>query len=232
LLWVATWYLMATLLFGVPTNAARYSIYVMPALAILACRSVDLMPTREWRYAVYGVLACVALWRSLVAVQQDPLFVRGYREAAKQVLSETGKGTIMFAGKHDGNFIFHLRANDPERRRIVVRADKTLVTMTVHKYFGVQSHARTVEDVQQILDRFGVEWIVIERPDIVGVKEFDLLWQAAERLGFHLVREIPIQTNVPEYHGLRVVIFRRTRSTSEPSTVQIPVMGRDIEFRL
>jgi hypothetical protein len=230
ILWLASWYLMDTLLFA--SNAARYTVYALPALALLACHSVDLVHRRTWRYALNALLAGVVAWQLWHALTLQPLFVSGYRAAALNVLSQPVRGTIMFAGKHDGDFIFHLRANDPDRRQVVVRADKTLVTINVHKYFGMQSHVSTVGDVRNLLDQYKVGWVVLERPDIVGVKEFQLLWQAVNGTGFRLERDIAVDTNVPEYRGLHILLFRRVQTSADPGTVRIEVMGREVEFAL
>lgn len=232
LLWLVSWYLMVTLMFTTPGNTARYTIYAMPALAALACRGADLLPWRTWHQGIFCLLAGIAMWHSWHAFQREPLFVSGYREAALHLLADAQRGTILFAGKHDGNLIFHLRANDPERKRVVIRADKTLVTMTVHKYFGMRSHVGSVEEVQALLDRYKVTWVVLERPDIVGVKEFELLWQVVNGPQFHLERDIPVTTNVADFHDLHILMFRRTDANLGPGTVRIPVMGREIDLNL
>jgi hypothetical protein len=234
LLWLAFWYVTTTILIG-PGNSARYVIYVMPALALLAARGMEISAAPVVRLGVLSLLLLTLGSQFLRAYESEPRYVSGYREAAQHVLASTDSGTILFAGKHDGNFIFHVRLGDPEERRVILRADKVLVSMSVHKTWGVRSNVDDVQDVRELLDKFHVNYVVIERPDIVGIKEFDMLAQVAEGSDFQLETAIPVRTNVPAYAGITIQIYRRkagSPSAASSSSVTIPVMGREIRIPL
>ena len=235
ILWVISWYVMGAVLFPVPGNSPRYTIYALPALALLACRSAYLFSWRGYHYGVLLLLSgyVATLWYS--AFNTEPNHVNGYKEAAEIVLASPIRGTVMFAGKHDGNFVLHMRAGDAERRRVILRGDKTLVMMSVHKYFGIKSNVQSEEEIINMLGRDSVAWVVVDRPNITDIDEFELLWKVLQGPGFRLERAIPLQTNVSEYRNMTVNVYRRLAMhdvQSGPMNITIPVLGRDIKFDL
>ena len=235
ILWVISWYMMVTILFAMPGTSDRYTIYAMPALALLACRSIELVSWKGYRYGVLALLCIYVLSLGYAALRTKPGYVRGYEEAANIILASPVRGTVMFAGKHDGNFIFHMRAGDYDRRHVILRGDKTLITMSVHKYFGVQSNVRTEEDVRAMLERNSVAWVVVDRPNISDIDEFELLWKVLQGSDYRLEKSIPVQSNISHYRNMSIGVYRRLAMPdfrSGPLSITIPVLGRDIKFDL
>ena len=233
--WLASWYLTVTLLFGVPDNAARYTMYALPPLALVACRPLYSLQFRGPASLAggYFLLGGVVLWNLTVALAEKHPHVSGYRDAAEYVLAQADPGVTLFAGKHDGNFIFNVRRMDPNRETVTLRADKVLVSMAVHKYFGTTSHVKTADDILDLIDRYGVGTIVIEKPDIVRLPEFELLAGTLNGPQFELLAEMPLDTNLAEYAGLTLQIFRyldKKQRSSGKLVIPLPHMGLDIEL--
>ena len=159
-------------------------------------------------------------------------FVTGYQQAAEFVAQQPDSGLILFAGKHDGNFIFHLRAVDAERNKAVLRADKILVSMAVHKSFGMVSYVQTKEDVIRLIDRFGIGTVVIESRDVVDFPEFKLLAQTMDDPRFQMVKEIPVVTNVPEFSDLSLRVYRYLEKKEQEGDVVIPLPHSGMEIKL
>lgn len=149
-------------------------------------------------------------WQLLEAVWSPHRYVSGYEVAARTVYELPNNGTILFAGKHDGNFIFHLRRLDQKRQRVVLRGDKTLVSMSVHKYFGLKSHVNDVTSVQSMLNEYGVRWIVVESKDLVGLNEFKLLHEALRRPRYRLAARIQVSSNVTGFKDVEILIYENT----------------------
>lgn len=234
LAWLIAWYLMATLLFGVPTNASRYTVYAIPALALFAAYGLESFRPRSVAFAALaGVLLVWAGWQVSHQLGTPHRFVGGYEAVAERVSKLPNSGAILFAGKHDGNFIFHLRALDPARQRVVLRGDKLLVSMSVHKYFGVKSHVASTEDVDAMLDKNAVRWVVVESRDLVGLKEFQLLDQALQGPGYRLVSELPVTSNLPEFQNLTVRIYENLDlrlPEDGHAVIDYPYFGRSFRF--
>jgi hypothetical protein len=233
--WLVTWYLMATVLFGVPYNAERYTMYVLPALALLACRPFYNFGklSQVIRWPVLGLISVLVVWNLWKVQGEEPRYVAGYRQAAEYVMSQENPGLILFAGKHDGNFIFNLRALDRDKDMIVLRADKVLVSMAVQKYFGTLSYVKTEEDVLALIDRYGVGLVVIESRDIVGLPEFSMLSKVLAGPQFRLQEDIPVRTNLPEFSNLSLRVYRyldKKSRVGSPVVIPLPHMGMEIKL--
>jgi len=140
----------------------------------------------------------------------------------------------LFAGRFDGNFIFHLRDMDTARQQVVLRGDKILVSMSVQKYFGMQSYVQNEADILKILDKYGVGLVVVENPDLVGLKEFDLLNNTLTKPQFRLLKEYPIDTTLAEASRVKIQIYQYLeQKPSKDGTIVIPLphMGREIRLQ-
>jgi len=234
--WLVTWYLMATLLFGVPGNAERYTMYALPAISLLACRPLYALTieSKAIRIAAFGLVAALVVWNIWKSLGEEHRYVAGYAQAAEYVVGQEDPGLILFAGKHDGNFIFNVRALDPDKRHIVLRADKMLVSMSVHKYFGTVSHVKSEEDVLGLIDRYGIGLVVIESRDIVGLPEFGLLSRTLAGPSFRLQHEFPVRTNLPEFSNLSLKVYRyldMKANAANEVVIPLPHMGMEIKLQ-
>ena len=236
LFWLICSYLFTTIVIASgPGNVARYTMYALPPLALLACIPFSRSGLKEGgtlRGSMLVLLATLVAWNMYAAWAKPHPYVTGYKQAAEFVARQENTGLILFAGKHDGNFIFHLRALDPEKNKAVVRADKILVSMAVHKHFGTVSYVKSVEDVIRLIDRFGIGIIVIESRDVVDLPEFKLLAEAVDDPRFKLIDEIPILTNVPEFANLSVRVYRYLEKKEQSGDLVIPLPHMGMEIKL
>lgn len=234
LAWIVSWYLMVTILFGVPDNAPRYTAYAMPALAWLAAYGLAWFPARSLPFgALAGALFLWAGWQVVYQLGMPHRFVGGYEAVAQRISKLPNSGAILFAGKHDGNFIFHLRALDPARQRVILRGDKLLVSMSIHKYFGVKSRVASTDEIDAMLDNNAVRWVVVESRDLVGLKEFAMLHQALQLPGYRLVSELPVVSNLPEFANLSVRIYENLDlrlPEDGHAVIDYPYFGRSFRF--
>ena len=233
--WLGCWYLAMTLVLGAPGNAPRYALYVLPVLAAFAARPIFLLRENAKIRAVVVVMLVAAIgfnvWRS---IKQPVPYVNGYREAAEFVSEQHTKSPMLFAGKHDGSFIFHLRRLADKRNDVVLRADKVLVSLAVHKYFGMESHVNSLDDIRALIKRYGVEFIVIEQPDIVGVKEFGMLADLMQQPDFEKIKVMPVSSGGGAAAPERIEIYRyRDYQAMDDATIVIPLphIGREIRFK-
>jgi hypothetical protein len=233
--WVAASYLFTTIVIASGEgNVPRYTMYILPPLALLAAMSVSpaVVGNANVRQVAFALLAMLIGWNIYSGWAKPHPYTAGYQQAAEFVAGEKDTGLILFAGKHDGNFIFHLRALDPERNKAVLRADKILVSMAVHKAFGTVSHVQSIEDVIRLIDRFGVGIVVIESRDVVELPEFKLLAKAVEDHRFQMLKEIPVQTNVPEFSNLSIRIYRYLDKKEQAGDLVIPLPHMGMEIKL
>ncbi len=188
-------------------------------------------PALRWTWALTLSLAVGV--HLVDALKGQHRYVTGYAEAAKLVSELPNSGAILFAGKHDGNFIFHLRNLDRNRERVVLRGDKTLVNMSVHKYFGLRSHVENATDIQRLLNANGVRWIVVESRDLVGLREFEMLHEALRGPGYRLLATIPVTTNVAEFGNVAVLVYENLGLKLPQNgrvRIEYPFLGKSYEF--
>lgn len=234
-LWLGASYLFTTVVIGGgPGNVPRYTMYALPALTLLACMPLSrpIMENVHIRRVAFMFLITLVGWNSYAAWAKPHPYVTGYKQMAEFVARQEDTGLILFAGKHDGNFIFHLRALDPRKEKAVLRADKILVSMAVHKSFGTVSYVQSTEDVVRLIDRFGIGVIVIESRDIVDLPEFKLLAKALDDPRFQVIQEIPILTNVPEFSDLSIRAYRYLAKKEQAGDLVIPLPHMGMEIKL
>ena len=235
LLWIGFWYILCSLLVGAEGDSVRYTIYATPPLALLACRSMSIGLRVRWlRWSSAVVLGAVTIWQGFIVLHMAHPYVSGHAEAADFAIANNGGGTILFSGRHDGNFIFHIRERDRQRNEVVLRADKILVSMAVQKSYGVKSYVNDASDIYEILNRYGVGLIVVEDKDLIGLAELKLLSQILKSEQFRLLKRIPLQTNIPNHAGMNLEIYRylAQRAPSDTLVIPLPHMGREIRFQI
>ena len=235
LFWLAASYIFTSVVVGGgPGNVPRYTMYALPALALLACMPLSRTTTENANIRRIAFILLIALsgWNSYAAWTKPHPYVTGYKQAADLVTRQEDTGLILFAGKHDGNFIFNLRALDPEKEKAVLRADKILVSMAVHKSFGMVSYVQSTDDVIQLIDRYGIGIVVIESRDVVDLPEFKLLAQALDDPRFQIIQEIPILSNVPEFSDLAVRVYRYLEKKEQAGDLVIPLPHMGMEIKL
>lgn len=232
--WLVSSYILCTMLAGTPGNNERYAFYAMPAIAFFAAYGIhyfrDALVNR-WIWTL--VIAIPTTQHFISAINTEHLFMAGYETAAEAVYNLPNNGTILFAGKHDGNFIFHLRQLDQDRQRVILRGDKTLLEMSVLKEFGIKSHVSSALDVDALLDKNWVRWIVIESRNLVGLKEFDLLFEAMNGPKYRLVQKIPTSTNVTKFQDIDVLIYENMRLKLPPDRrvwIDYPYLDKTYSF--
>jgi hypothetical protein len=164
-----------------------------------------------------------------------PTGAGGYEAAAQYVAQRARQPTVLFDTAVDtGYFVFFLRANDPERRLIALRADKLLVPADRQ---ARPDNATTIEPaaIYDALGRFGVEFVVVEE----GPKRPAAVQQLREELRTDRFIErarIPVITRESVAQGVTLVVyeFKDARPADPDATLNInlPLGGRQINVRM
>lgn len=234
------WIGLAMLAFGqvanFRANLIRYSIYYAPAMYLLAAAPLawllsQSLPLRIWQ----GLMALVLGWQCyLLYASNLPTYVNGYEQAAEFISEQPNSQPVLFCCKHDGNFTFNKRANNPERDDVILRADKTLVSISSNAFYGVAQHARSDEEIIEALNDYGVRTLVLENRDMVGIPQFKRLIELAKNPElFEELTQIEIDTNVPEYKDTKVTIYRYLQAREAKDNVLIvpmPHLKREIRL--
>lgn len=96
------------------------------------------------------------------------------------------------------------------------------------------SHVGSVDDVRALIRRLGIEYIVIERPDIVGVAEFAMLVELVGNPDFERIADFTVRAGGGAEAPERIEIHRyRDHVAMGDAEIVIPLphLGREIRFR-
>ena len=213
---------------------ARYGVYLMPAVIALAASAC-----RDLRRPVVGVgvavLIVFALGDQVLTAAREPRRgAPGYEAAARFVQSQPRGTTILYSAEIDsGTFVLFIRKHDPDRRAIVLRADKVLVTSNLSRLVDDRISSRG--EIYDLLRRFGVGYVVLEdRPTSSTVLNW--LREETRTNRFEERFRAPIGSTDPSLAGVSISVraFRES-SAPDPAAVidmRLPLVQSEVAVRL
>ena len=119
-----------------PRSATLYSLS-FPLCSSRYLRLSDALPARIAAY----VAVLFAVWSlGHTLIKQHIPRITGYREAAHYVCSVApADSAVLFSGWRDGSFVFNIKTLPECKNLTVIRADKLLLRVAIHRdLFGVQ----------------------------------------------------------------------------------------------
>lgn len=230
LAWIASCYITFTLLAG---KEPRYIVYWLPPFVYFAVGPFT-SGSLARRIRPVAVFLAVALLvsRGWVAWSYERPYLSGYAPAAKWITQNYDSGIVLYDADLAANFCFFLRAYDPARRYIVLR--KALYAVRENKDWGSTEFVRSVDDLQALIDRYGIKYIVLG--DIpLDFKSQQLLREYVQTPRFKVAAFFPIHANVPKLQGHRLVIYENLDVKPVSSGVlriTLMTLNRDIEVSL
>jgi 4-amino-4-deoxy-L-arabinose transferase-like glycosyltransferase len=211
---------------------ARHAVYWLPAFALFAVEGIawiaGRLPRLPWARAALASAVAAGAFLGVVAI--PALYVRGYEEAARYVVANTGSSRFTFVdGFLNGDFIYQVRRHDPGRRLWVLRGDKLLYGVLNDPRGGYEEHAGGESGVLATLYRYDPELIVVEEPQVAFEMPMAALLRrtlAAHPERFAKVKSISIASNVPVFQGVRLDVYRSLLRNPDPARrVSFGMMG-------
>lgn len=234
LCWVASILAGVVLVTG-PYDVARYSLYAIPALCLIAALLVRAGNGPVVRVATATALAVAAGAQAIGAANVQPVGAAGYEEAARFVLNGPAAPTVLYSAAVDtGYFVFFIRKHDPRRQLVVLRSDKLLTTSLMDKP-SIEERIKNREEIYTLLDRYGTRFVVIEdRPS--GSDVIDWLLEEVKSDRFIERWRQPIGTRDRRLRGVDLAVYEyKDAKPGDPDTeldLSLPLIGRDIRVRL
>ena len=208
---------------------SRHSIYWVPAFALFAAEGLWLLGSLWHKSRLYVPLAALVIMGiGWTALARPIYFVRGYESAARYVVSNsTNSPVCLFIGGLNGDFVYQIRRQDPSRRLWVVRADKLFFSSLGSSQFEYQQFTTSEEEVLATIFKYDPEFIVAEESQVVHPANIDvqtrtdferrlrdILKSHPER--FELTQQVAVESNEPNYAGMRLLIFRNILRNDRP----------------
>lgn len=227
-----------TVVFG-GIEPARYAYGVMPAYFLSAASIVATVRGAFWRAAALTVLVGCVGWQVWLTRYVKPTGAGGYEAAAEYVTQNAHQPTVLLDSAVDtGYFVFFMRAHDPERRFVILRADKLFGPAdrpAASDAGTVAAPSVNLPAVEETLGRFGVEFVVVEegpkRPPVIQRLHDELKTDRfVERV------RIPVVTQEPLGQGITLVVYQlkdaRPADPDATLTINLPLGGRQILVRM
>src|SRR5216684_2626270 len=201
--WVIAWYVTY---FVISTKQTRYMIYWLPPFIFFAVTPFTsrVLPklARMGATAVAFALICGYAWAGWH--YQRPYIV-GYKALATEVLNRENGGIVLFDGDLEGNYIFFMRALDPQRRFVVLR--KALYATRVMPQFGSVELVHSSDDIKDILGEYGIKYVAVESNEPLRFNSQQILRDLLATPQFKLVRSIPIESNLPGWKSRSLLLY-------------------------
>ncbi len=225
LLWVAVTYFTYSL---IQEKDLRHTMVWIPPLVYFATLGVEaVFAKRRWALVGLCVVAAYSLYK---AVNYDRPRVSGVEEAAQYVLAQPESDVIYYHGSLNGNFIFHVRKHDPEKRRLIAR-EKQLVATKIVQAFGTRPVITSSEEVLAMFREWGIRWAVVENVDFI--RGMGVIRPVLNTENFELVRTIHLESNQTNLAQRKLLIYRYNGPIRRTGgSVIIPMMTLRDDIRI
>jgi hypothetical protein len=155
--WIAACYLTFTF---IGLKEARYVIYWLPPFTYFAAGLLTRMFRVRWtRIAATGCAIVLVANGTVAAWSFQRPYVAGYEQAAKRITEASHAAVILYDGDIPGNFIFFVRAYDPDHRFMVLR--KALYAYRIKQRGGAAELVHSREEIQDLLRRYGIQFVAV-----------------------------------------------------------------------
>ena len=229
--WLVTGYVFFSL---VALKLERYTIFLTFPLVFFAIFALSRGLPTKLAPVVTGVLALGVFTHTLIT--EHVPFVSGYRAAAEYVCSVAPTDSVvLFSGRRDGSFIFNVRTLQDCKDLTVIRSDKLLLSLVGNRYlFGVKEVGVTEPELQQMLVRYGVRYIVLQPNFWSDLKSMQMLVELLRQDQFKLLKTVPVVGYQEDDEG-QLEIYQNLRpSSQEPNLIrlQLPAFGITVEGKV
>jgi hypothetical protein len=221
---------------------ARYPIFWIPAFLVFASVPLAYLTRTAgyWFRGYSGLIMLVVGWQLIAIWLLTPRFATGYDQAAAYVLEHSESPTVFFDGYNNGYFIYFMRALDPERSMYVLRGDKLLSSTSIAGKNQLEVHAQDTDDINDILDQFGPQFIIVEDLNTIRIPIHDVLRSMlANDSRYRLVQTIPVDTGEPSTRpplaGVSLLIYEKLDHKPPRDGIlrlRLPVVGQTLEVPL
>jgi hypothetical protein len=231
LCWIAAGYLTFTF-FG--QRETRFAIYWFPPLVFFAVGLLtQFFQAARLRLIMRGAAAALVLSLAMPAWSQQRPYISGYKDVAARLINTYHAGIVLFDGRVPGNFIFYMRALDPQRHFLVLR--KSLYANNVRPGDQSQEFLHSPEDVAELFRRDGVRFVVVSENAPLHFDSQRLLRAQLQSDQFQPLGRFPIATNERDWQGENLLLYEnkqwtppadkvlRIRMLTLPHDIMVPI---------
>ena len=211
----------------------RYPIFWIPAFTLFAALPLNYLRQSKLLCGIGTFVVAVVICYQVSQVYAiTPSYITGFDKAARYVLNQSKSATVFVDGDKEAIFVYFMRAFDPTRSMYVLRGHKILTSSIFGGLRSLEVHANSSEDIQEIFDKYGIEYIVVESEDRTRVAQIhQKLREFLDSGPFRLKKQIPIESNLHRTKGLKLNIYRYLNAkpiTADYLEIRLPAVGHII----
>lgn len=218
----------------------RYAMFGIPAVIVLSMYAVCFFKERFGSFFQRGYVSLMVM-TLLIAMHVSPQKIWASRDilgvdrAADFVVSDADCVSVLYDGYFNGNFIFHVRVHDTDRRLFVFRASKVIFSTKMLVELGYDELVDDASQFRDILDRYSIKYVVQEEKDSLNTPANRRLRQWVQGSEFKLLMKYPIQSR-----GLNGAIgsllvyeyLNYKKGAIKQIDLDMPIMGRKISVKI
>jgi hypothetical protein len=230
-LWILGLYILL-LGMGVP-KVIRHGMYWIPAFCVLAALVVNLFKNHVIKIIGISILSITILYQFVTSYRMEPEYAVGYEDLAKFVAQNKKGDSVLYGSPNDsGYFIFFLRKYDKNRELIVLRTDKILATSKMDKI--VDDNTKSTEQIYQILDNFGVGYLVLDDKTL-GSNSLEMLHEEVSSSPvFTIAKDGNIKSNSERFNNTPLSVYEylefQPAKVDKIINMDIPLSGDSIKI--
>jgi hypothetical protein len=201
--WILAGYLTFSF-FG--QKESRFAIYWFPPLVYFAVGVLtQFFRIPRLRVAMRGAAALLVLLLAVPAWSHQRPYISGYKDVASRLVDQYHAGIVLFDGRVPGNFVFYMRALDPQRHFLVLR--KSLYVDDIRPGASTEELLHSREELLEIFRRDGVRFVVVSEnaPRRFNVER--ILREELHSDHFQLLGRFPITSNEPTWRGESLLLY-------------------------
>ena len=230
----ATWLLASLfILFFVQSvyvraGGERYPILIMPVLVSFGGLLLWRIGLLRYKVVTAAVGAGVLVVGAIAYAQHIP-FRRGHADAARQLVARSrGAPFVLFEGDWDGDTIFFVRQNDPDRRLYVLRGSKMLYSYASFRNIGYRDLITSKEGLRELFQDFGIAVVAVEERMMVDTDPGRLLRETlkSDEDKFTQVAACPVFAPRTRMDRTSILVYA-IKDSGKPraESLQIPLVG-------
>lgn len=234
--WFVLFLLMVTC---IQHKQPRYFFFGFFPIAVWCGYAAD-----QWRlltrHRLAATTAWIGLWTALlIRAYATPVpYQPDYRELVDTFGDRIRGRMVFFEGRRDGDFIFAVRERLGPRSAVVVRGSKLLYSCAADARWRFTSYVSSVEQVSERIRPFGFAALLVERDNVTGVPEVDLLHEYLRTSGdYRRATTLTLHSGTPKDPGMTRVVdvylpTNPAQRTLRYMDIPIPIAGEAVRVDL
>lgn len=210
----------------------RQAIFLVPALIILSMQVILFFKQNARSFVqgrhVYSIALIILIFLHLNPQKLWGGFdIQGFDQAADFVVRDLDCVSVLYDGYFSGNFVFHMRARDKDRRVFVFRASKVIFSTKWLLHLGYKELITEESEFHELLKRYSIKYIIQEEKDSLRTPANKRLRQWVQNPVFTLVEEHPIHCRAPDSSS-NLLVYEYLDYEAKPITridLDMPVLG-------